>query len=385
MGGAGTEAWEGATERRTTLPENKDATIYGAGMSGLIAAIDLARNGYEVVVHDREKTFGGDSIYNPSTHTTGINLELTSEYLGIDISPAFHALLRCPFYFHETVFEAPLDVLDMHTVERGNRPSSLDFLLYKEAQDLGVHFEFDSPLRKEDLPGLPENTIVACGLTPSAYEMLDIPYLRWYGWISRGEIGFSNVSWIWIDEVISEYGYLSSCNNYYFNLLFSIRHVDSSALDKYRDFMVRREGVEHDDWEYVSGAVPLASPDNPRLFRDGLIMCGTISGAMDPFFWFGILGALVTGKTAAMAVYDRARAVEDFERFNRGFRKGLFFKNKVWYRLRPHVGLMEMQLRAANALGLMKPELVSRAVGSALNRGAKFPFNLPGFSSIGNY
>ncbi len=151
----------------------------------------------------------------------------------------------------------------MYTVERGNRPTSLDSLLYKQAQDLGVRFEFDSPLRREDLHGLPENTIVACGLTPSAYEMLDIPYLRWYGWISRGEIGFSDMSWIWLDKSISEYGYLSSCNNYYFNLLFSIRHVDRAALEKYKEFMVRREGVEHDNWDYVSGAVPLGEPRQP--------------------------------------------------------------------------------------------------------------------------
>ena len=361
------------------MAKKADATIYGAGMSGIIAAIDLARNGYDVVVHDREQGFGGDSIYNPSTHTTGIDVKRTSEYVGIDLSSVFHPLKYCPFYLHDTVLEPPLDVMDMYTVERGNRPSSLDSLLYNEASELGVRFEFGSPLEKEDLPNLPENTIIACGLTPSVYDMLDIPYQRWYGWISRGEIGFSNISWIWIDEVISEYGYLSSCNNYYFNLLFSIRHIDRAALEKYKDFMVRREGVEHDEWQYVSGAVPIASPDNPRLFRDGLIMCGTISGAMDPFFWFGILGALVTGKTAAMAVYDRERAENDFERFNRGFRQGLFFKHNVWYRIRPHVGLLESQIR------LLGPERLQRMLETAMSRGAKFPFNLPGFSQLGNY
>lgn len=360
------------------MTRNGDATIYGAGMSGLIAAIDLAKNGYEVVVHDREKGFGGDSIYNPSTHTTSIDVERTSEYIGIDLAPAFHPLLYCPWYIHEETFSPPLHVLDMYTVERGNRPTSLDTLLYKEAQDLGVNFEFDSPLRKEDLPGLPENTIIACGLTPSVYEMLDIPYLRWYGWVSRGEIGFSNISWIWIDEVISEYGYLSSCNNYYFNLLFSIRPVDRAALDKYQDFMIRKEGVEHDHWEYVSGAVPLGSSDNPRLFHNGLIMCGTISGAMDPYFWFGILGALVTGKVAAMAVYDRAKASEDFERFNRGFKAGFTFKNSVWYKLRPYVGLLESQIR------IVGRKRVEKLAEMHFKR-SKLPFNLPGYSMLGNH
>ncbi len=37
-------------------------------------------------------------------------------------------------------------------------------------------------------------------------------------------------------------------------------------------------------------AVPLARPDNYRLFRDGLIMCGTMSGAIDPFMGFGTPG-----------------------------------------------------------------------------------------------
>lgn len=362
------------------MAASKEITIYGAGMSGLIAAIDLARNGYEVTVHDREKGYGGDSKYNPSTHTTPIDVARTSEYIGIDISSVFHPLLDCPFYFGDAVYNPPLHLGDFHTVERGNRPTSLDTLLYREARDAGVRFEFGSPLRKEDVSRLPENTIIACGLTPSAYEMLDIPYLRWYGWCSRGEIGFSNRSWIWMDECITEYGYLSSCNNYYFDFLFSIRHVDRAALEKYKEFMVRRQGVEHDgDWEYISGAVPIAVRDNPRLFHNGLIMCGTMSGTQDPWMWFGILGALVTGKVAALAVYDRARAEEDFRRFNRRFAPAFLFKNTLWYRLlRPRVSLFE---KGINRVGQSRFERFSEMT---------FRYDLvklavPGFSKLGSH
>jgi len=45
--------------------------------------------------------------------------------------------------------------------------------------------------------------------------------------------------------------------------------------------MVRNEEIEHDNWEYVSGAVPLDSPDNPRLFWKGTFLCGTVSGARE--------------------------------------------------------------------------------------------------------
>jgi len=360
------------------LPDQADVVIYGGGMSGLVAAIDLARKGYGVIVHEKEKGYGGDSIYNPSTHTTSIDVERTSEYIGIDLSPVFHPLQSCPFYFHETRVDPPLHILDMHTVERGNRPSSLDTLLYKEAEKLEVEFKFNSPLKRENLEYLPENTIIACGLTPSVYEMLNIPYLRWNGWISRGEIGFSDLSWIWIDEAITEYGYLSSCNNYYFNLLFSIRHVGRDALDNYQDFMARNEGVEHKDWKYVSGAVPLASPKNPNLTQDGLIMCGTISGAIDPFFWFGILGALVTGKVAAMAIYDRARAEEDFARFTSRFASAYRFKNMIWYGIRPHVGLME---RGIKLVGRKRAERMAEFVFAK----RLVPFATPGFGYLGVY
>jgi len=347
--------------------------IYGAGMSGLIAAINLARDGFEVVVHDREKGYGGDPQYNPSTHTTPIDVEKTSEYVGIDLSPVFHPVIRCPFYFHDTKIEAP--VKGIYTVERGNRPTSLDTLLYNQCKELGVQFSWNDPLKKEDIPRLPRNTIVACGLTPSAYEMLGIPYLRWYGWISRGEIGFSGYSWIWLDEGITEYGYLSSVNNYYFNLLFSIRHVSKETLKKYQDFMVRNEGVEHKEWIYTGGAVPIASPDNPRLFHGDLILAGTISGAMDPMLWFGILGATVTGKVAALAVTDRERAMADFRRFTRRFRQAYFMKNKVHYRMRPYVRLNEILI---NAIGVKRVEKLAGMV----DRMPRLPGSVPGFARV---
>jgi flavin-dependent dehydrogenase len=352
---------------------SQEATIYGAGMSGLIAAVNLAREGYSVTVHDREPGYGGSALYNPSTHVTPLDPAETSNYIGIDITPVFHQVLACPSYFHETKVQLPVE--GVFGVERGNRPTSLDTLLYDECQGLGVKFEFDSPLKKEQLSNLPPNTIIACGLIPAAYEMLDIPYLRWYGWISRGEIGIGSYAWLWWDECISEYGYLSAVNNYYFNLLFSIREVDKNALDKYKSFMVRNEGIEHDNWDYVSGAVPIAVPDNPRLFWNDAVLCGTISGAMDPFMWFGISGALVTGKVAALAVMDRDRGLAEFDRFTRKYKGAYAVKNKLWYKfVRPNVTLME---KGIQALGVSNVERLGQLIPSG-----KVPVKMavPGFS-----
>ncbi len=297
-----------------------------------------------------------------------------SDYIGIDISPAFHEVNHSRVYLHDTRIETPRALIRgvAYTVERGNRPTSLDTLLYKEAMELGVQFSWEDGLKKDMLSSLPKNTIVAGGLTPSIYEMLDIPYLRWYGWISRGEVGFSDITWLWLDEGITEYGYLSSVNNYYFDLLFSIKHVSKETLKKYDDFMLRNEGVEHDEWIYSGGAVPIARPDNPRLFADDLILAGTLSGMMDPLVWFGILGATVSGKVAALAVTDRDRAIHDFARFNRNFKTAFYLKNLLWYRMRPHVGLLE---KGVNLAGTGKVEGAFKLLS-----GLRVPGSVPGYS-----
>ncbi|HEY5503071.1 MAG TPA: FAD-dependent oxidoreductase, partial [Candidatus Anoxymicrobiaceae bacterium] len=63
-----------------------EVLIYGAGMSGLIAAWNLASEGYDVLVREKESSWGGSSVFNPSLHTTPLDVPATSEYIGIDVS-----------------------------------------------------------------------------------------------------------------------------------------------------------------------------------------------------------------------------------------------------------------------------------------------------------
>jgi hypothetical protein len=346
-------------------------------MSGMVAACNLAREGYRVLVRDREDGYGGSRIFNPSTHVTPLDLQATSEYIGIDISPAFHPLSSLSLYIHD--FRLELPVVGAYVVERSSRQQSLDTLLYRKCVEVGVNFEFSCPLRKEEVSSLPPGTIIACGLNPEAYEYLEVPFLRWYAWMSRGEMDYPTYAWNWLDESVTEYGYMSFCNGIYFNLLFSYgEEVSGEALKRYREFMRRAEGLDHEEWEYINGAVPLATPDNPSLVRMGFIMCGTISGCMDPFMGFGISGALVSGKIAAMAVIDREKAEEEFARFTRNFAAVYRFKHEVWYALRRRVDLLEELARvlgSERSLGLVK---------EGIRRGRKSSA-IPGFSMLGCY
>ena len=144
----------------------------------MVAAINLAREGYRVRMFEAEEDYGGSSIYNPSTHATPIHLDKTPSYIGVDISPAFHQLRECPAYFHKAMIHFP--VYEVYLVERGNRPSALDTLLFDRCRELGVEFEFSSPLRRDDVLRLKPGTIIACGLNPEAYERR-VPCLPWHG------------------------------------------------------------------------------------------------------------------------------------------------------------------------------------------------------------
>jgi hypothetical protein len=340
----------------------------------MVAAYNLAREGRSVIVREKEPGFGGSSAFNPSTHTTPLDLAATSEYIGIDISPAFKPVNSLSLYIHDFRIDAP--VVSSYHVERSSRPESLDALLYAKCREAGVAFEFDRSLRKEEISRLPHRTIIACGLNPEAYDYLEIPYDDWYAWTARGEADRPNDAWIWLDECINEYGYVSFCNGIYFNLLFSNgQEVEKAGLERYRDFMRRVEGMEEEDWEYIRGATPVATPDNPRLIRKGLIMAGTISGCIDPFMGFGISGALVSGKVAALAVTDREKAEAEFSRFTRNFAKVFNFKRDFWRRLRGRVDLLE---EIARILG---PERCVGLLVDGIRHGRKNSA-IPGFSPV---
>ena len=353
---------------------SEEVTIYGAGMSGLIAAVDLARKGYAVTVHDREGGLGGSRRFNPSLHVTPLDVGRTSEYLGIDLAGAFQQVIACPAYFEEVKVMFP--VRSVYAVERGDRPTSLDALLYGMCADLGVEFVWGSRLDEESLKRLPARTIISCGLDPRTYDLLGIPYLKWEAWLARGSADMGAFAWLWWDREINEYGYFTTANGIYFDMLFSIgRGVSRECLRRYERFMVEREGVEHHDWDYVTGATPIARPDNPRLFWREAVLAGTMTGSIDPMMGFGISGALVTGKVAAMAVYDRVRAEEDFRRFNRLFRYSHYFKHRVWWRhIRPRVGLMKRAIRLAG------PENVERVGNWVADGRIPVVSAIPGFS-----
>ena len=75
-----------------------------------------------------------------------------------------------------------------------------------------------------------------------------------------------------------------------------------------------------------------------RLFHGDKILAGGLAGAQDPGTYFGCQGAMVSGKIAAVALEDKARAYEMFERCNRFF-------NRMWFNRRVAINYAPEPLR----------------------------------------
>ena len=125
----------------------------------------------------------------------------------------------------------------------------------------------------------------------------------------------------------------------------------------------------------MRGVVPNAVPDKPPLFRDKFIMCGTISGAFDPLLGFGISGAIVSGKVAAIAVSDREKAAEEFHRFTRNFKKVFHFKKDAWYPVTAEAASLERRFAALGSKRIFA--MMMEGLKRSIRKSA-----IPGFSPL---
>ncbi len=295
--------------------------IVGAGLSGMVAAINLAREGYQVTVLEAARKIGVHPIH-PSNHSTPFNLKLIKDYVGIDITPA---LVPCNIdYIYAYSRKYRITSWDGYSLERGPRKTSMDSFLYNEALKLGVTFEFN---RKVTDPfDLPDPTIIATGIFgKEMYKAFHRPAVRLHGFLGtrpltdpdrQGDIR------TWFGPYTNTYAYGPIINGLDNVTLFSDRDdLDQSGLQLFEEELERSDGAKFDHWKYFEVFVPTGRPDAPRLFVGSKILAGTLSGMMEPGAYFGIHGALVSGKVAARAVSDPEGAVQDFKNFTKGFKQ----------------------------------------------------------------
>ncbi len=306
------------------MSSDREVIVVGAGLAGLTAAVNLARDGFEVTVLEKEKRHGGRPEFRPDGAASPFDLAALEAYTGIDITPACSHLdsVSMRIFGRKATVEHHQGS-EMFLVERGPRATSLDTLLYDNATGAGVRFEFDKKIKSpSDVADLPEGSIMATGLEVYGFEAMQIPYVPFWGWFAKGLVDDQSTrAWAYIDDFTVDYAFTTLVNGAAFALLFQrTRPLCAAAKEKYMRF-VEEDGLSLTGWrDLYGGAAPHASPANPVLFKNNMIVAGTLGGVMEPMLNFGMLGAMISGRIAAMAVTDRARAYDEFLKLTRFYK-----------------------------------------------------------------
>ncbi|HVN96224.1 MAG TPA: hypothetical protein VMT62_07340, partial [Syntrophorhabdaceae bacterium] len=265
-------------------------------------------------------------VWHPSVHQQTFDVKKTSTYIGIDISSCFTPVKRHTFHFYGRVSETHMPKNSI-LCEKGPRSSSVESFLFSEAKDQGVEFFFGETfdLKTANLKSKDgHKCIVATGLEETPYETLDIKHVNVQGFRGSGAAPESGtVLSFFGDYTNHDFAYLASLDDLMFCLLFSRIGVNEHNLKTFNRHLFESTGIALDDWRFSTGCVPLER----NLAKEGMVLAGTISGMIDPFFLNGISAALISGKIAAEYFISPERALREFSLFTRTFSIRRFLKS----------------------------------------------------------
>ena len=362
----------------------KDVHIIGCGLSALVAAIGIKRREPQrtVVIHQKQTEI--NRATDPSLHVTPLpDLGQLSARTGINFS-ALAGLKHLPsvrlsFLTKKRGLETGdfnCGPVNVHVVYRGGflDELSLDSALFKRAEAENVAFTKDEI--DLDLPPKGQ-TIIATGLWPEMFTRLDIPAKVVRGYYFREWEEDNEVSaWEFHAPRLShDYCYGAQMSGLKYGAMLDTLGNHKGSFRRFIKAFEEELGKHHDWVEAPKIFVP--NSKTPYFYVDDLragrlILAGTISpGMMDPVFYFGILGAIMSGSVAAKAVVEGFDAAQqDFLEITANFKRAAIFRRLLDkippFLLEQAYDLMvHREIRGATVFNyLQNNPLVSRGIGS---------------------
>ena len=350
-----------------------EVLIVGAGISGMTAAINCARQGYEVRVLEKYKKVGGLSYTRPAIDISPMNPKELGAFSGLKIdAPQVTPTKDFVMNIYGKRYVLRAEKFQLYSVERGERPSALDTYLYEIAKKEGVKFEFGHEIKRKNYSDLPPRTIIATGLNSELFKVMDIPFENLYGYVGRGTQKEPARLIGWFDHSTRDYNYYASSNGVSFALCFDRKPVNRHIRERFEALLAKEE-IALSAWDEHRGVVPIKSPQNPCFLKDGKILAGTFAGVQDPILLFGVHGALLSGKIAANAVSDREKALEVFESVTAYFKYAWLIK-KIILDIPPHP-LRKRIVQCLMGMWAGYPEIMKSSIDFTMG-------TIPGFNSL---
>lgn len=320
--------------------------ILGAGPSGLSAAINLAKAGYDIEVFEKRhrvgQRFNGD-LQGLENWSGTIDFEERLGEMGIRTNfdlDAFHELTltnmtkEVHFSFHRPAF---------YLVKRGPLPGTLDYGLANQARDLGIRIHLRSTIAPE------RADIVATGPLPG----------RAFG-VVKGisfETRMSDLALAIVGDTVAHrgYAYLLVTKGHGCLCTAVMGRLDKAdaCLQAAREAFSSIVSLEMENPRRVGGMGSFSA--TATLQREGRLYVGEAAGIQDLLWGFGIGKALTSGYLAAQSIIND----QDYERMVHrvlgGKLKAGFVNRLLWEAL--HIGdyspVLGLFGSSRNPLGLL--------------------------------
>lgn len=280
----------------------KTIKIAGAGLSGLTAAINLAKEGYNVEIFEAQdsvgKRFSGDLQGLENWTDDQDTLELMKSYnlkINFDYTPANNKIEIWTqdevFQFSKKDFTKPV----YYTVRRGKFDGALDSSLLKQALEYeNISIKFNSPVSDPK-----DFDIIATG--PYAKDEI-------YDYIATGYVFDADIpdqSLLILDDKVAPdgYGYFLSMNGHCAIAVCILKDFPNgnNYRDSLYDKIIQRKNIKN-----IKTLRPFSGMGNFFLIDKypNKVYCGEAGGFQDMVMGFGMKYAIQTGYYAAKSIID---------------------------------------------------------------------------------
>ena len=270
--------------------------IMGAGVSGLSAAINLAKAGYTVNVFEKRsdcgKRFLGDlEGFENWSSTVDILDEIRS--MNIKINFGYHPFETIHISNGNEVVKNTFDKPMFYIVKRGPVENSLDIGLKNQALDAGVNIHFNSNPKKEDMD------IISIG--PAEYK----PFAVAKG--IRFETESDDIAVALINSKASKnaYSYLLITKGYGCICTVNLYIPGLNAnvyFKKTYDFIIKLFNPDIKNPQKIGGFGSFRFKS--KLTEKGKIYTGEAAGLQDLLWGFGMRYAINSGYFAALSITE---------------------------------------------------------------------------------